>query len=59
VAENPGDSPSNVEAAMIRNALAQARGDRGLATRLLGITESELESRMRASGLTLDDSPGQ
>jgi len=37
--------------------LGQAGRDRGLAARLLGITEAELESRLRLHGLTLDESP--
>ena len=57
--ETPHDSSFNVEAAMIRNALGQARRDRRLAARLLGITEAELENRIRASGLTMDESSGQ
>jgi len=57
MAENPQESPSNIEAAMIRNALAQARRDRDLAARLLGITERELRSRMRLYGLPLDEPP--
>ena len=51
------DGRSNVEAALLRQALELARRDKELAARLVGIAETELESRMRGSGL--DDSPGQ
>ena len=57
MAGNPQRSPSTIEVAMIRNALGLARRDRGLAARLLGITEGELESRMKLYGLPLDESP--
>jgi transcriptional regulator with PAS, ATPase and Fis domain len=56
MAPEPRNSPSNIEAAMIRNALEQARRDTGLAARLLGISEAELQRRMRAYGITLDGS---
>ena len=58
MAENPQHSPFDAEAAMIRNALWQAGRDRGLAARLLGITEAELETLMSLHGLPRDESPG-
>ena len=54
--ENHKHSPFDIEAAMIRNALGVAGHDRGLAARLLGIIEAELESRLRLHGLILDES---
>ena len=50
--ETPQHTPSGVERTMIRNALAQAHGDKALAARLLGISATELQERMQQHGLT-------
>jgi transcriptional regulator with PAS, ATPase and Fis domain len=42
---------------MIRKALEQAHGDKALAARLLGISQTELQSRMQVYGLAVDGLP--
>jgi transcriptional regulator with GAF, ATPase, and Fis domain len=54
MAERPQDTPLNIEPTMIRKALEEARRDQALAARLLGISETELQRRMRRYGLTMD-----
>jgi len=55
--EKPQDGPPNMELAMIRNVLEQARGGRARAARLLGIRLLELQRLMRHYGLPLDGPP--
>jgi transcriptional regulator with PAS, ATPase and Fis domain len=55
--EKPQDSPPSIELAMIRNALEQAHRDKARAARLLGISQSELQRRMRQYGLPFDGAP--
>jgi DNA-binding NtrC family response regulator len=57
MAEHPQDTPLSIERTMIRNALEQAHRDKALTARLLGISQTELESRMQVHGLTVDGLP--
>ena len=57
MAEDTKYSPIDIEAAMIRNALRLAGREKGLAARLLGIGETELEIRLKLHGLALDEPP--
>jgi transcriptional regulator with PAS, ATPase and Fis domain len=57
MAEEPEDAPLSIERTMIRNALEQAHRDKVLAARLLGISQTELQRRIEACGMTTDGSP--
>jgi transcriptional regulator with PAS, ATPase and Fis domain len=57
MAEKPQDTPLSIEGTMIRRALEQAYRDKALAARLLGISQTELQSRMQVYGLTVDGLP--
>jgi transcriptional regulator with PAS, ATPase and Fis domain len=57
MAEQPQDTPSSTERTMIRKALEQAHRDKALAARLLGISQTELQSRMQVYGLAVDGLP--
>ena len=56
MAEHPQDTPLSIERTMIRKALEQAHRDKALAARLLGISQTELQSRMQVYGLTRPNS---
>jgi hypothetical protein len=45
--EQPQDTAPSIERMMIRSALDQAQGNKALAARLLGISQAELQERMR------------
>lgn len=55
MAENPQDTPLDVERTMILAALEQTHRDLALAARLLGLTQPELQRRMRVYGLTTEE----
>jgi DNA-binding NtrC family response regulator len=50
--EQPQDTPSGIERTIIRTAFAQARGDKAVTARLLGMSLKDLQTRMRESVLT-------
>ena len=50
--EQHQDTPSGIERTHIRNVLEQVHGDKALAARLLGLSLTELQERMRQHGLT-------